>query len=365
MPLRFRLATRDDDTTLRRAFAATPMEGGMRLAFEREPSFFDALRVQGDVAQVILCEDTTSGEIAALGTRCLADTFVNGMPERAGYLSDLRILPAWRKGTVLARGWSFFRTLDADAEVDIYHTAIFAENANARETLTASRTNVPAYHPLGSFVTAGIHPSRSTVPSPPHLRLTRGAVSDLPRLVEFLNAHNASRQFAPVHRLADFEPGGRWRDFRPEDFFLVWNGSQLRGAAAVWDQGTFKQTRVLAYRGKWRWLYYLSRLTHRLLDVPRLPVPGGLFRFGYACFVAVPSNDPCVFYPLLHAMRSEASRRGWMHLLLSLHRADPLLAALEGIPHTPFHGELFWLNPRGTTMTVHGNGIPHVEAALL
>lgn len=365
MPLRFRLANHEDDAALRRAFAATPMEGGMRLTFEREPSFFHALRVQGDEAQVILCEDSDSGEIAGIGTRCVADTFVNGAPQRAGYLSDLRILPKWRKGTVLARGWKFLRALDAESPAELYHTAIFAENAGAKAALTDARAGLPQYHPLGGFVTAGIRPSRTGAVASPPWRISRGTSADLPRLIEFLNAHNASRQFAPVHRQEDFEIGGRWRDFHAEDFFLVHDGSRLCGAAGLWDQSAFKQTRVLGYSGRWRWLYHLSRLAHRLFPVPRLPQPGQLFRFGHVCFMAVPSLDPSIFHLMVHAMRAEALKRGWMHLLLSLHKADPLLSMLEHIPHTPFRGDLFWLNPRATPTRPDARLIPHVEAALL
>jgi hypothetical protein len=183
--------------------------------------------------------------------------------------------------------------------------------------------------------------------------------------VEFLNAHNATRQFAPVHRVADFMPGGRWRDFRVEDFFLARNGSELCGVAGVWDQSAFKQTRVLGYAGKWRWLYHLSRLMHRVLPVPRLPNPGEHFRFGYGCFFAIPSQDPEVFRLLIHAMRLEAFKRRWMHLLLSLHETDSFIPALKGIPHTPFHGDLFWLNPRSIAEAPSPALPPHVEAALL
>lgn len=365
MPLHFRLATVEDDAALRRAFAATPMDGGMRLAFEREPSFFEALRVQGDVTQVIICEETSAGEIIAIGTRCLADAFVDGTPRRVGYLSDLRILPKWRNGTVLARGWKFLRSLDEDKLVDLYHTAIFAENAEAKSALTQARAGVPQYHPLGGFITAGIHPSRSAPPKSPHLQITRGTASELPRIVEFLNAHNATRQFAPVHRVDDFAPAGRWRDFRMEDFFLASDGTELRGVAGVWDQAAFKQTRVLGYTGKWHCLYHLSRLTHRFLPVPRLPSPGEHFRFGYGCFMACPSNDPGVFRLLTQAMRYEACRRGWMHLLLSLHENDPLLPLLKDTSHTPLRGEFFWLSPRDAGAIPRSSLVPHIEAALL
>ncbi|RBP37273.1 hypothetical protein DES53_11411 [Roseimicrobium gellanilyticum] len=365
MSLRFRLATAEDDAALRRAFAATPMAGGVRLAFEREPSFFDALRVQGDAVQVIVCEDTATREIAGIGTRCLARTFVNGTAQHAGYLSDLRILPRWRKGTVLARGWKFLRELDADDATALYHTAIFAGNADAKAALSQARAGVPQYHPLGAFVTAGVHPSRAKICVPSPLRITRGTPAALPRIVEFLNAHNASRQFAPVHRPEDFAVGGRWRDFQTEDFFLVQEGSHILGTAGVWNQSGFKQTRVLGYAGRWRLLYHLSRLSHRVLPIPRLPTPGTLFQFGYASFLAVPSAHPEVFRLLMQALREEASKRGWMHLLLSLHELDPLYPLLKETPHTPFHGELFWLNPRGMGTAPSSAQVPHIEASLL
>lgn len=367
MPLRFRLATAEDDAALRRAFAATPMAGGMRLAFEREPSFFNALRVQGDLVQVILCEDTGTGTVVGIGTRCIADAFVNGTAQRVGYLSDLRILPQWRKGTVLSRGYNFLRELDADGAVDLYHTAIFTENADARAALSRERAGVPQYHPLGTFITAGIHPSRADASQSLPLHISRGTPADLPRMVDFLNAHNVSRQFAPVHRLDDFTPGGRWRDFHVEDFFLVQDGSKLLGIAGVWSQSRFKQTRLLGYSGKWRMLYHLSRLAHRVLPVPRLPSPGEFFQFGYASFLAIPSQEPEVFHVLMHALREEASKRGWMHLLLSLHERDPLFPMLKRIPHTPFHGELFWLSPRGADTGAGPSSayVPHMEAALL
>lgn len=366
MPLRFRLATAEDDAALRRAFAATPMAGGMRLAFEREPSFFEALRVQGDVVQVILCEDSGTGEIAGIGTRCLADAFVDGTARRVGYLSDLRILPRWRKGTVLTRGYRFLRELDADGAADLYHTALFAENAEARAALSRERAGVPQYHPLGTFITAGIHPARVGGVLPPSpLHTTRGSPADLSRLVEFLNAYNATRQFAPVHRLEDFLPGGRWRDFQVEDFFLVHDGPRLLGAVGLWNQSAFKQTRVLGYAGRWRMLHLLSRLTHRVLPVPRLPSPGECFQFGYAAFLAIPTQDPGVLRLLLQAAREECSKRGWMHLLLSLHASDPLFPVMKTVPHTPFRGELFWLSPRGVGAPPSSVCIPHVEAALL
>jgi len=72
---------------------AEPMDGSIRVAFEREPSYFGAARVQGRVCQVILGRDAEHGRG---DRRRLADdqaVFVNGRARDVGYLSDLRVLP--------------------------------------------------------------------------------------------------------------------------------------------------------------------------------------------------------------------------------------------------------------------------------
>lgn len=366
MPLRFRLATREDDAALRHAYASTPMEGGMRLAFEREPSFLDALRVQGAFVQVMVGEDSASGEIAAFGTRSIAEAFVNGSPTPLGYLGDLRILPSYRNGTVLARGWKFFHQLHEDGRTALYHTAIFSGNKPAKAALSGGRATVPAYHPAGTFCTAGIRPSgKEDTRSPKGWHISRGTPELLSRVVEFLNAWNATRQFAPFHRETDFGSGGRWHGLRVEDFFLLWEGPRLRAVAALWDQSAFKQTRVLGYSGKWSLLFLLSRLSPRFLGIPRLPHPGSHLRSGYVSFIGMDGDDPALLACLLHAMRVEASRRGWLSLLLSLHERDPLQSALHGLPYTRYGGDLYAVAPGEAVPTFARNGLPHIEAALL
>ena len=92
----FAPATADDDASLRRLLAENPMEGRIRVAFEREPSYFHAVEVQGRFAQVIVGRDLETGALVGVGTRTVKPAFVNGEPRPLGYLSDLRLLPAYR-----------------------------------------------------------------------------------------------------------------------------------------------------------------------------------------------------------------------------------------------------------------------------
>ena len=76
---------------LRRLLAESPMDGAIRLAFEREPSYFAALRVQDPHAQVLVGRDAESGEAVGVASRSIRPAFVNGRPRDVGYLGDLRL----------------------------------------------------------------------------------------------------------------------------------------------------------------------------------------------------------------------------------------------------------------------------------
>ena len=76
----FELATLDDDQHLRQVLQQTPMPGRISLSLEREPSFFEALAVEGDEHQVIVCRDRLDGKIVGLGTRSVRMRYINGQP---------------------------------------------------------------------------------------------------------------------------------------------------------------------------------------------------------------------------------------------------------------------------------------------
>ena len=52
-----------------------------------------------------------SGRIIGFGCRSLRDVYINGEARTVGYLSSLRVLPAYRNIGLVARGYAFFRRL--------------------------------------------------------------------------------------------------------------------------------------------------------------------------------------------------------------------------------------------------------------
>src|SRR5689334_14040765 len=107
----FRLATDSDDAQLRHRMASDWMHGDLSVSFRREPSYFAACKVQGETTEVLCCRDRNSESIVFMASRSIRRAFLNGTPQRLGYIGDIRLAPEFRKGVLLGRAARLFREL--------------------------------------------------------------------------------------------------------------------------------------------------------------------------------------------------------------------------------------------------------------
>jgi hypothetical protein len=356
-----------DDAVLRRLLAETPMDGRIRIAFEREPSYFHAVGVQGRFVQVFVARDLDTGALVGVGTRTVKRVFVNGEPREVGYLSELRVLPPYRNRTLVARGYRLLRELHRDGRADLYYTVIAADNAVALRTIASGRAGLPAYRDLGVFHSPAVNLVREKPRLDAGVEIVRGEPALLDAIVACLNEHGAAKQFAPVYARRDFEPGGRLADIAAGDFVVALRGGRVVGTVASWDQTAFKQTRVIGYRGGLRLLRPLINAGAPLLGWPRLPRPGAHLRSFYAACVAVEGNDPAIFTALLRRLYNRAVGGPHAFFVLGLHERDPLAAVLDDYRCSAYRGRLFAVHfPDGEPAYRALDGrIPHVEVATL
>jgi len=366
--LQYALASERDDAELRRLLAETPMDGRVRLAFEREPSYFHAVRVQGGFAQVLVARDAETGAVVGTGSRVVRPGFVNGEPRPVGYLGDLRLRPAYRGGLAVARGYRLFRALHADGRTDLYHTVIAAGNRVALATIAAGRAGLPRYRDLGPVHAPALDVGRPLPPVAADTGIIMGEPSLLPEIVACLTRNGQRKQFAPRYTVDDFTAAdGRLRDFRVEDFYVAVRGSRVVGTLARWDQRAFKQTRVAGYAGPLRLVRPLVNLGAPVLGLPRLPPPGGRLAAFSVTFVAVDDDDPRVFAALLRRGYNDAVGQGYAFGLIGLHARDPLATVLADYRRTPFEARLYCVHfEDGAESFRRLDGrVPHVEVALL
>ena len=359
------LATPADDPALRALFRENPMGTTMRVAFEREPDFFHAAQVQGEFVQVGVAREGV--RVVGVGTRAVSAAFVNGAPQSLGYLGDLRAAAHVRGGTLVARGYRLLRAWHADARTRLYTTVIFADNTTALRTIAAGRAGLPTYRDCGELLCPGVN-LRGRLPDIAcGCEIARGDSAALPEIIECLHRSNRRRHFAPVHRAEFFAPGGRWRDFRVEDFYVARRAGRIVGVLGRWDQRGFKQTRVTGYGGALHWLRPLANAAAPLFGTPRLPRPGAKLPFFHACFAAVDDDNPDVFRALLRRLYNDATGSQFAWFIIGFHARDPLAAALRDYTLTPFRARLFCVvfpedEPAFRELD---DRLPHLEPALL
>ncbi|MGH7388345.1 MAG: hypothetical protein ACREM3_02650 [Candidatus Rokuibacteriota bacterium] len=360
-------AAAGDDAELRRLLADNPMDGRIRIAFEREPSYFHAVEVQGGFAQVLVGRDLDTGALVGVGTRAVKPAFVNGEPRQVGYLSELRLLPPYRNRTLVARGYRLLRELHRDGRADLYYTVIAADNMRALRTIASGRAGLPAYRDLGIFHSPAVNLVRRLPPLQAGVEIVRGEPALLDDIVACLNEHGRAKQFAPVYGRDDFGPAGWLRDFRVRDFYLALDRGRAVGTLARWDQSRFKQTRVVGYRGSLRLLRPLCNVGARLFGLPRFPRPGEHLASFYAGFIAIAGNDVRIFGALLRRLYNDAIGGPHAYFVIGLHERDPLRAALADYRCSPYRGRLFCAHFEDGEAAYRAldDRTPHVELATL
>ncbi len=358
------LATPADDAELRALLRRSPVHGQISVTFEREPSFFDSCGIRGDFFQVGIGRDHRSGKIIGLGTRSIADAFVNGVPMPVGYLADLRLTTEYRGGTLIARGYRFLKCLHEDGRARLYTTLIFAGNQAALKTIASGRAGLPDYHDMGVIHSPSLRIRKREVRIPQGCKILRGSPALLPQIVECLNRNNALRQFAPVHTVEMFRK--RWRELRAEDFVLAVRDQGIVGVLGCWDQTSFKQTRVVDYAAPLRWLVRTANVVSGLTGI-RYPHPGEEVPYVYAGFIAIDHNDPEVFAALLQSACNRAAGNRYLYAILALHERDPLLRVVEDYSRIPFSGRLFCVtfDDGRDLYRALDDRIPYLEAATL
>jgi hypothetical protein len=359
----FGLAQPADDPQLRIRMAQDWMDGNIAVSFRREPNYFAGCRLQGELAQVIVCREVEGGKIVGLGSRCSSLMYINGEARRAGYLADLRGDPAYRKGTLLARGYRFLRALDEADPLPVYHTVIYDTNALAIGNLLGGRAGLPTYVPMGRILTPAIHLDlRKRAIDLPGVKLRRARADELGAIVAFLNLQLRSRQFAPVYHEHDFLPGGRCTGLRADDFFVALKAGRIVATIAAWDQAPVRQTHVERYSPALAALRPLYNLASAISPLKPLPPAGSRIPYLYLSCIAVAHDDLALFRALLRFAYNQLRAGPWHYAIAGLHESDPLAPALADYRSIAAAGLLFRVDFNQPFAL--SNAVPYIEMAL-
>ena len=127
----------------------SPMGESVRLSFRREPSFFPAEKIANTWSQLVVLCDDESEKVLGFGVRSGRPYWLNGQEVELGYISQLRLVPEFKNGLYLAKGYRKFKELhEQDGKVPFYITTVLSDNKTARTSLESKRVGLPTYRPL-------------------------------------------------------------------------------------------------------------------------------------------------------------------------------------------------------------------------
>jgi len=362
------LARPTDDVELRRLLRDNPMEGDISLTLEREPSFFLGTTVEGSPHQTYVGRDN-NGRVVGLASRTIRTVFVNGSPERVGYLSGARLDHGYRGTRSLLRGgFRFLRDLHGDGAASFYVTSIIDDNRVARRLFEADWDGKPTYRPWARYSTLALPLLRRRRMRASGIEVRPAVADDLDGIVALLETNLSRYQLAPVWSAADLT-GDATRGLRVQDFLVATRAGELVGCLGQWDQRGFKQSVVRGYGGRMAMLRPWVNLSARVLGTPRLPDPGQPIASRFLSHVAVGGDDTDVFRALVTRAYNEALTTGEYAFVTigfaSQHRFVPVLRrAFRSIEYRSILYLVYWDDGRAAAAALDDR-TAHLEAATL
>lgn len=360
----------DDDPELRRILRENPLPGEIRVAFTREPDYFAACEVEGDTVDIATARDRRSGKIVGFGTRAEKPAYINGRQSRIGYLSALRILPEFRNGLLLARGYKLIRQFHQAGKTQLYLSTIIEDNVLARKILTAGRGGLPTYQDAGRYHTFAIRPGRKKrLKIPSGLSIRPAENSDCRTIIDFLNENGRQRQFYPCYSIGDLQNGdGLLRNLFPGDIYLLENKDGILACAAAWNQKPFKQSIIDGYHRSLAILRPIYNIYASVFNRPGLPGRGKQIHYKTLALVAVKNDHRANFELLLNFILDDQAGDAELHsIMMGFHEDDPLLSVAQRLPHIEYRSRLYivyWPDGQEAFQKLNDN-IPYLELGAL
>jgi ribosomal protein S18 acetylase RimI-like enzyme len=331
--LELRLATPKDNQALLALSVACPMQADVSLTIERDPDFFALSQARGD-GRTYVAE--SHGRIVACGGVARRSAYVLGMPAAMGYLSDFKVLPAFRGHGLAQRILGAIVADERDAPPAPYVASVAAGNAAIDRTVRGIGLGRSVVR-LGAFTSYQLLPFfRPRVAA--HFDSGPAEDRDEAELVELLDAFHRPRTFAPVFRggglraLLDRSPGMALGDYR-----IARHRGRIVAAAAVWDASFVKHVRVCGLTRGLRWLSRLVRAAGALAPLPPFPAEGERLRSLYIRHAACAAGGAAALAAVVRSIVRDAAALRLHFALFTCAASDPLAGCLRGIPRTAYH----------------------------
>jgi hypothetical protein len=363
---RGRIATPADSDVLCRLFRSIHVKSALELTQERDPDFFEMLRMHLGGYETFLFEND-AGDVIACSSIARRDGWLDGARIPTGYFCDLRIAPGFRGGRVLAQAYApCMEWTRQQYGGEVFNTVVFDSNKQAIAALVGrdgevseKRAGQPVYREMTPFRMTSVQ--FTTARPAPERPVREAGPADRDELFAFIAAGQKRRVLGECldeevleRRLAT------WPGLTLGDFLVARGGDgRIAGCLAPWDTGAFKRTRVIGYHGSMAWFRHAYDLAARVRRFPPLPRPGECFRFAFLTHLEIAGDDPAVLRDLLRAAYRRLRPSGAHFMSAMVPRGSPLEAAFAGFTVNRTGMTLYAVHARGSRYAAREFGTLH------
>ncbi|NLD47292.1 MAG: hypothetical protein GX660_08835 [Clostridiaceae bacterium] len=363
----FEEAKHEDMAQILEILEESGFKGNISLLYTRRPDAYISFMYEGQEVSLAVCRDTQNDRIAGIGAVALRQVYVNGKPEKVGYLFALRVREEYRNVYKLVnRGYDYFSSCPAVKKASYFITTILEENEYAIKLLEKKRPFMPLYEFYQRYeVFTMTTRSKWTKYKNTKMTLKHAETSDIPMLVDFLNREGRKSQMFPVLDEINIKntivPG-----LSTESFYILLDGNgEITACALAWDQKDYKQYVVKGYGGILKALYPVSFLFN-IFGYPSLPPVDSILKFFTLSFWAVRDNLPEIFSILLGAIAKQ--KKEYPFFIAGICEGHPLKQVLDNIPHISYSSRIYlvdWERLGGNVDRLDKNFLPYLECGML
>ncbi len=309
------IARIEDDKGIRDVLKKNYMHGKVNLSFEREPSFFSSIKIEGYKNITIVGKDN-NGIIQGFGTCNFRKVFINGTIHTIGYLSDLRLNEEYRNGFSLALGYKKFREIvEKEMNVKYYISSIFADNQHAIDVLLSGRGGFPQYKELGEYVTKIIRPKRKKENY--KNRVFRAEKKDYKLIYNFINREGAKYNLFPYYEYSEFtEKNESLLNFNLENIYYTLSNGEITAICGLWDQNSIKQIIIKGYSNQIKWFKYIYDTITYLTKKPKFPKIGKSVKYCYIFLALCKENQQKDIEEIISEISNVAKERGYDFIII-------------------------------------------------
>lgn len=327
----YELASPADDEVLRTILKENPMDTPIRLSFEREPSYFEAAKVEGPFHQTIIGRDNTTNDIIGLSTRSVRDLYVNGKVQPMGYLGLLRLRPNYRTGLHVIRGYQFAHELHHDKRCPFYITSIVEGNEPSKRLLASELRGLPRYEEYCLYHTYVIFVKSSlcSVRPPSGVDIIPGEEKHLQSLLKCLHRNGSRYQFYPYWEKSTLFSSEHTPGLSVHDFVLAVRAGEVVGCMVLWDQRPLKQVVVRGFKNGISRRIWLHNVAANFTGYPKSPRKDTSVEHLFLSLVAIDNDERGIFSALLCASYNRAVPADIDFLVLGLAEGHPFESVLK------------------------------------